>query len=583
MIPQYKFLLSENLDYYTSFIDLLEQNFTDIYKYTDSVNFLSGIQTLLTDKSCSGNGLFILFVDYPLYNSISVNLDKILNLASYILVTFHNQDFEAEPPLVNVFEQINITPQKLDIKRFIGRLKAEISHRTNFLSLQSEVREFYKIGKSLSSEKDTVKLLEMIIDSSMAMTSSDGGTIYLVIDKETGNWSSVKNTQYKDKLLKFVISRNASMDINLQTSTSPITKNSIFGRTILNGKSTRIDDAYNIPPSLNCLHNRKFDLLTGYKTVSVLSIPMKDHEDNIMGVIQLINKKKNKDEKIDYSSSLYRNSIIPYEYKDEMIMESLAGQAAVALENNLLYREMHELLELYKSQNRELEHLSTKILKAHEEERKRIAREIHDGPAQSVANLCLKLELCKKYFEIKNFDKVATEMDELNRSIRASVKEIRSIIYNLKPSYLEDGLFKALENLLHMFMENSGIQPVFNTTGSDSVIEYYLSSTIYRIVQESLSNILKYAEARNVNVDLDIDSKSLTLIIADDGKGFDSSFICQKKPRRLDGGFGIEGMIERVEIVKGTVDIKSAPGKGTKIIIRIPLSRTTDIDSLHNS
>lgn len=576
MIIPYKFLLSDNLDYYTDFIDLLSQSFTSIHKYTDIRNFLSRIQTLAADKSSSGNGLFILFVDYSSYNSISGSLNKILNSGNYILVVFHSHDFTAEPLFVDIFEQININSPRFDINRFMGRLNAEINHSTSFLSLQNEVREFYKIGKSLSSEKDTVKLLEMIIDSSMRMTSSDGGTIYLVIDRETGNWSSVKNNQYKDRLLKFAISRNTSMDINLQTSTSPITKNSIFGRTILNGISTRIDDAYNIPPTLNCEHNRNFDLLTGYKTVSVLSIPLKDHEDNIMGVIQLINKKKNRDEKIDYSNSHYKDSIIPYEFKDEMIMESLAGQAAVALENNLLYREMHELLELYKSQNRELECLSTKILKAHEEERKRIAREIHDGPAQSVANLCLKLELCKKYFEIKSFDKVESEMEELNKNIRASVKEIRSIIYNLKPSYLEDGLFKALENLLRIFMENSGIEPVFNTNGSDSVIEYYLASTIYRIVQESLSNILKYAEARNVNIDLDIDSKGLTLIIVDDGKGFDPSFIYEKKPHRLDGGFGIEGMIERVEIVKGKVDIRSAPGRGTKIIIRIPLSRITD-------
>jgi two-component system sensor histidine kinase DegS len=255
-----------------------------------------------------------------------------------------------------------------------------------------------------------------------------------------------------------------------------------------------------------------------------------------------------------------------------MMMESLAGQAAVALSNNLLYKEMNNLLKLYKSQNEELEYLSTRILEAHEQERKRIARDIHDGPAQSVANLCFKLEVCKKYFESENFDKFSFEYGELYKNVRSTVKEIRSIIYDLKPSCLEDGLIKALQNYLNMLNENSDIEHKFNVSGDDSVIEYYLASTIYRIVQEALSNILKYANARKVTIGLIISSKDLSLSIVDDGKGFDTSGIEEKKPHKLEGGFGIEGMIVRVKIVRGKIGIESSTGTGTKITVKIPLN-----------
>lgn len=432
-------------------------------------------------------------------------------------------------------------------------------------------KEFYDIGKSLSSEKDTLRLFEKIINSSMRLTSADAGTIYIVVDRKTGEWSNIKNGSVRGKLLKFVIARNRSMEVNLQDYTAPVSRKSIFGFAVVSGTTLRIDDAYELGSEVEYKHNHSFDSSTGYRTGSMLTIPMKNHDNDITGVIQLINKKKSWDTVLDYKNAEVRKEILPFNDTDEMIMNSLAGQAAVALENNHLYKSMQDLLQVYKQQNMQLQQLSRNIMKAHEEERKRIAREIHDGPAQSVVNLSLKLEICKKYLSIGDADHLASGLSDLGESIHSTVREIRTIIYDLKPAILEDGLILAIQKHIETFPSSNGIQISFDHTGDDSAIEYYLTSTVFRIVQEALSNVKKHAQASIIHIKLAVTASGITADIADNGKGFAVEEMMTRKFDKLKGGFGIQGIRERLELVGGSLDIRSAPGHGTSLHIRIPL------------
>lgn len=433
------------------------------------------------------------------------------------------------------------------------------------------LKEFYDIGKSLSSEKDTLKLFEKIIGISLKLTSADAGTIYIVVDRKTGQWSHIKNGSTHGKSLKFVIARNTSMNVNLQDYIAPISKKSIFGFTLISGKSLRIDDVYEIGDEAEYRHNHTFDKNTGYRTKSILSIPMMNHDNDITGVIQLINKKQSWDTAIDYKKADAADTILAFNDTDELIMNSLAGQAAVALENNQLYRDMKDLLKVYKQQNSHLVYLSKNIMKAHEEERKRIAREIHDGPAQSAVNLSFKLEICKRYLSDGKLDTLLTEMNNFNDAIHSTVKEIRTIIYDLKPSYLEDGLITAIQKHIEAFSSSTGINIDFTFSGNDSAVEYYMTSTIYRMVQEALSNVKKHAEAENIKIELSISNAKIDLKVSDDGKGFLVEELKTRKFDRLKGGFGIEGIRERVELVRGDVSIQSTPGQGTTLYINIPL------------
>ncbi len=436
--------------------------------------------------------------------------------------------------------------------------------------LDQMLQEFYDIGKSLSSEKDTLKLFEKIVSSSLKLTSADAGTIYIVVDKKNSDWSYVKNGSTRGKLLKFIIARNSSMDINLQDYTSPISKKSISGFTVISGKSMRIDDVYKLGKEFEYRHNHSFDSNTGYRTKSILSIPMKNHDNDITGVIQLINKKKSWEHVIDYTRKNAANEILAFDDTDELIMNSLAGQAAVALENSHLYRDLHGLLHAYRQQNDQLLYLSKNILKAHEEERKRIARDIHDGPAQSAVNLSFKLEICKRHLADGNMDKLREEMSNLGSYIHMTVNEIRTIIYDLKPSWLENGLIFSIRRHIETFSSANGIHIDLSYSGDDTAIEYYMTSTIYRIVQEALSNVKKHAEAENISIDLAITRENIILEIADDGRGFDMETLKTKKPDRLKGGYGLEGIRERVEVVRGNMSIHSAPGKGTRLILSMP-------------
>ncbi len=437
--------------------------------------------------------------------------------------------------------------------------------------LDEMLKEFYDIGKSLSSEKDTLKLFEKIISCSLKLTSADAGTLYIVIDGKTEDWTQIRNGSTRGKLLKFVISRNTSMNVNLQDFSAPITKKSISGFTVISGKSLKIDDAYKIGAEVDYRHNHTFDCNTGYRTKSILSIPMKNHDNEITGLIQLINKKKSHDDSINYDQDGAADEILPFNDTDELIMNSLAGQAAVALENNHLYRGMQELLKVYKQQNSHLLYLSKNIMKAHEEERKRIAREIHDGPAQSAVNLSFKLEICKRYLADGKLDALYSEMSGFSEAIHSTVKEIRTIIYDLKPSSLEEGLISAIQRHIEIFSTSCSLTIDFTFSGKDSAIEYYMTSTIYRIVQEALSNVKKHAEASNINIELSISNMRIILDISDDGKGFLVEELQTRKFDKLKGGFGLEGIRERVELIRGSMSIRSAPGQGTALHIDIPL------------
>ncbi|HEX2947105.1 MAG TPA: GAF domain-containing sensor histidine kinase [Clostridia bacterium] len=437
--------------------------------------------------------------------------------------------------------------------------------------LNDILKEFNGIGISLSSEKDTLKLFEKIINSSIKLTSADAGTIYIVVDKKSGDWSHIRNGSTQGKLLKFAITRNTSLEISLQDFAVPVSKKSIFGYTVISGESLRINDAYIIGDEVEYKHDKSFDLNTGYRTKSVLSIPMKNRDNDITGVIQLINKKKTRDTIIDYRKKNAADEILPFTDEDELIMNSLAGQAAVALENSKLYKDMESLLQEYKQQNSQLIYLSRKIMKAHEEERKRIAREIHDGPAQSAVNLSFVVKLCKKFLADGNMDRLISEMSSLDGSIHSVVDEIRTIIYDLKPSYLDDGIIYAIQRYIETFSVSNSINIKFSYSGEDSRIEYYLTSALFRIVQEAISNVKKHAEAENIKIKLTITKAYIKLTIADDGKGFDVEELKTRTFDKLKGGFGLQGIHERVELNRGSMSLDSAPGKGTRMHIEIPL------------
>ena len=563
------FIVSE-MDNYSTLYELLKTRYKNPQLFCDKESLIKSIEFLSQNQSYLDNNMFVVFTETKFEYSISKYLKENLDDLNYVLISFGQKRSVISSTWSNISDFIEFAdiPEKEAL--IFNRLESEIIRKNRMIAFKLQIREFYEIGKLLSSERDLFMLFDMIVSTSLSITSSDAVTLYLVANKDTDEWASIENNDYSNKVMKFVISKNLSVKTDFHSFSMPITKQSITGYTAILGKSLRIDDAYNISPEMEYAHDSSFDKVAEYKTISILSVPMKDRNNNVAGVIQLINKKRDI-RPIDNKDENWVNKIIPFDYFDELTMNSVAGQAAVALENNLLYKNINQLLQTYVEQNEKLSVLSGKILKAHEEERKRIAREIHDGPAQSVASLALKLELCKKRLQVGSLDTLSSELDNLGDFVRSTSREIRTIIYDLKPSYLDDGLFIAVQNHVKVCMESTDLDISLQTSGNDSNMEYYIVSTLFRIVQEVITNINKHANASKVNINLNISQDNLQLSIEDNGKGFDVTSFEQSKKVGKSRSFGIEGMKERVDLINGIIDINSILGKGTLIKVEIPL------------
>jgi two-component system sensor histidine kinase DegS len=224
----------------------------------------------------------------------------------------------------------------------------------------------------------------------------------------------------------------------------------------------------------------------------------------------------------------------------------------------------------------EKQFIGFRIIKAQEDERKRVAREIHDGPAQSMSNVVLKAEICERMIDIDPL-KSKEELQKLKKVVRDCLQDTRKIIYNLRPMSLDDlGLVPTIQRFIMTFQDETGISASFKTIGVYDDIKPVISLTVFRIVQEAINNARKHSNAQNVIVNIEFMEKDLKIYIYDDGKGFNVNEL-KVKDEDISGGFGLISMRERVELLGGEFLISSEPGKGTRLNITIPLLSNEEV------
>ncbi len=205
----------------------------------------------------------------------------------------------------------------------------ELQYKVNLST--SHISKLTRIGVSLSNEKDFTKLLRDILYSSREISVADSGSLYLIDKDEKGN----------PKNLRFKIS---AMDLNSSEFILPINKQSIAGYVAFTGKVLNIPDVYNLPKDVEYSFNRDFDKVKNYHSKSMLVVPMKNYLGEVIGVIQLINRKKNFNNKLTVEQ-MRGNDVMPFDkYSEELVM-SVAGQAAVAIQNNNLIQDIETLFE----------------------------------------------------------------------------------------------------------------------------------------------------------------------------------------------------------------------------------------------
>ncbi|EMN49131.1 GAF domain protein [Leptospira interrogans str. L1207] len=229
-----------------------------------------------------------------------------------------SSDMVFNKTFLNAFTQLQMITDQFDLQHKVNTTKYEISKLT-------------RVGISLADEKDINKLLREIIFSAREIAIADSGSLYLVEKDELG---LVRN-------LRFKIS---SMDIDTEEFLLPINKSSVAGYVAATGKILNIPDVYNLPEDSEYKFNRNFDVLSNYHTKSMLVVPMKNHRNEVVGVIQLINKKRNFNQKLTLEQ-MRGNDVFPFDDYSAQLVMGVAGQAAVAIQNNHLLQEIEALFE----------------------------------------------------------------------------------------------------------------------------------------------------------------------------------------------------------------------------------------------
>jgi two-component system sensor histidine kinase DegS len=243
--------------------------------------------------------------------------------------------------------------------------------------------------------------------------------------------------------------------------------------------------------------------------------------------------------------------------------EQLVSQVGVVLE--YLGTQMSEAFSQIESlQNAHA--LGAQVIRSQEEERRRVARDIHDGPAQAIANIVFRAEVCERLID-SDPARAKAELKALREHIRNTLAEIRKIIFDLRPMALDDlGLAPTIRGVLDVFREQYGLVAEIAVIGKERRLEPHIEIGVFRVVQEALNNIIKHAQASSIRVRIEFAAAGVTVLVEDDGKGFEMT-----EAELPSGHYGIMGMRERMQLLNGKLTIKSAPRRGTRVTVSVPL------------
>ena len=256
------------------------------------------------------------------------------------------------------------------------------------------------------------------------------------------------------------------------------------------------------------------------------------------------------------------------------------SRAWIAWTNKTIWDKTNRIVEILslgvdvsqrKMAQEQVQFLTHQLIKAQENERLKISRDLHDHVAQDLSTLKISLETLFKDQPTEIRKKVGQLSDILQRSIAS----VRDMAYDLRPPGLDQlGLVKTLYRYCEDFSKSSGVEIDFAAAGVDELnLEYETQINFYRLIQEALNNIKRHAAANRVTIRLVASSPDIVIRIKDNGKGFN---VNDRRKRALkEKRMGLQSMVERVRLLEGKINIQSRPNKGTYILIEIPLKENS--------
>ena len=256
-------------------------------------------------------------------------------------------------------------------------------------------------------------------------------------------------------------------------------------------------------------------------------------------------------------------SIIPMHQSAQQSILILCSDITERKKNQLKVAQLTK--ENYEETMRQKQLQASQIVEGQEEERKRIAKDIHDGIGQMLTALKFNIES----INLSNKEKTAEKIEYIKSLASDLIKGVRTATFNLTPPELSDhGIFPALHKMTHELSKLTGKNILFENKTEENIRFNSLAETnIYRVVQEAVNNAIKYAEANYILVTINYNDNVLSVVIDDDGKGFDDSILGKVPKNTSEGGMGLFFMKERMNYINGRLFINSIPGKGTRVTI----------------
>lgn len=214
-----------------------------------------------------------------------------------------------------------------------------------------------------------------------------------------------------------------------------------------------------------------------------------------------------------------------------------------------------------------------RVIQAQEEERQRLARQMHDGPAQSLTNFILQAEICQRLFD-RNPQRAAEELIGLKDAASVTFQKVRDFIFDLRPMMLDDlGVIPTVRRYVDSFREKNDVEVHLDIVGEERRLETHREVIIFRAIQELMVYARDNANASEINIRLDMSGPRITAVVEDDGRGFDSEAMESGGDGSQEGR--IQGMItlkEKYELVHGTVEVTSSENDGTVVRLELPAS-----------
>ena len=382
------------------------------------------------------------------------------------------------------------------------------------LNDSAQLEALLKLQQDLALEASIDRVLARIVATALHMLDCERATLYVLDPGKNELWSRV-------------LTESELKEIRL-----PLDGRSLAAEVARSGRLLRIDAPYEDPrfdPSV--------DARTGFRTRSMLVAPIDARDHRRLGVLQAVND---------------REGI--FQEDDERFIQALAGAAGVALE----FVELSE----------ELAAERLRVVKVVEEERHRLARELHDGVAQTLANAAISIELVTRR-AVTDVPGALADLAPLRARLVEQQAGLRDILFALRPLALEDGgLPAAIAALAKRVDGMNGSHVTTRRMESARRMAPEIEAGAFTVIREAANNAIKTGRAANVSIDVYDDGNAVVAVVEDDGKGFDVAAVLQTYAKR--GSLGLLQMRESARLIGAQLSLDSSPGQGTRVRLRIP-------------